>query len=98
MQHIIIILAAVLLLFINKWLFYIGLGIYTAMLFYQDKQAAIHGKRRIPEKQLMFFALIGGVFGALAAIFLFRHKSAKPNFYFPVFLLAGIHILLIIIF
>jgi uncharacterized membrane protein YsdA (DUF1294 family) len=45
-----------------------------------DKRAAIRGDWRIPELVLHGLALIGGVVGAWAGRFAFRHKTQKPVF------------------
>lgn len=50
------------------------------MLHALDKQAAIRGARRIPEKTLLGTALLGGWPGGVLAQQLFRHKTAKPSF------------------
>ena len=87
-------LVFVILLFINKWLFYIAIGVVTAGMFYWDKQSAIKRGRRIPERTLLLYSLLGGAFGALITIFTIRHKSSKPEFYIPVIIFAGIHIVI----
>jgi uncharacterized membrane protein YsdA (DUF1294 family) len=45
-----------------------------------DKRAATRGDWRIPELVLHGLALIGGVIGAWAGRFVFRHKTRKPVF------------------
>ena len=59
------------LLFVNAW---------TILRFWQDKQRAISGERRIRESDLLGLALIGGSPGALLARQLFRHKTRKEPF------------------
>jgi uncharacterized membrane protein YsdA (DUF1294 family) len=56
------------LLLVNLW---------TMLRFWQDKQRALAGERRIPESDLLGLALIGGSPGALLARKLFRHKTRK---------------------
>ncbi|MBQ9771808.1 MAG: DUF1294 domain-containing protein [Lentisphaeria bacterium] len=85
------------LLWFSKWLFYIAIGLFTAALFCRDKNAAIRRERRIPERTLLLFSLLGGAFGAVITIFLIRHKSAKPEFYIPVLIFSGIHIVLLML-
>lgn len=55
-------------------------NLFTVLRFWQDKQRAIEGKRRIPESDLLGFALIGGSPGALLARRWFRHKTRKEPF------------------
>lgn len=42
-----------------------------------DKSAAIKQKQRIPNKVLLGVAVIGGSAGALAGMYMFRHKTKK---------------------
>lgn len=62
---------AIALLLVNLW---------TVLRFWQDKQRAIAGDRRIPEADLLCLALIGGSPGALLARRWFRHKTRKEPF------------------
>ena len=45
-----------------------------------DKLLAILKKRRISENTLIFFSIIGGSFGTLLSMIIFRHKIRKPKF------------------
>ena len=46
-------------------------------LYGRDKSAAIKQKQRIPNKVLLGMAVIGGSVGALAGMYIFRHKTKK---------------------
>ncbi len=56
------------------------LNAWTILRFWQDKQRAKAGERRIRESDLLGLALIGGSPGALLARRLFRHKTRKEPF------------------
>ena len=45
-----------------------------------DKAKANRGAWRIPEKVLFLSALIGGSIGAIAGMFVFRHKTKHLSF------------------
>ena len=60
------------------WLIIVNL---IAFFFYGvDKSCAKRGKRRIPEKTLLFWAWIGGSIGAFLGMRIFHHKTLKPKF------------------
>ena len=45
-----------------------------------DKWKAIYHRRRIPEKILLFTAVLGGSVGAMLGMSLFRHKTRHWSF------------------
>lgn len=64
------------------------MSLITFALFAWDKHLAYVQKTRVPEMILLFFALIGGAFGALCAMVFFKHKTLHKKFLIcvPVFL------------
>ena len=65
--------------------FYMAIVNVVAFLAYGfDKWKARHAKRRISERALLLFAMLGGSVGALAGMQLFHHKTKKPKFYLGV--------------
>ncbi len=50
------------------------------ILSFYDKRAAIHKKRRIPERTLFLSAIIGGSIGLYVSMQLFRHKTKHLSF------------------
>lgn len=50
------------------------------VLMFVDKQKAVKRQWRIPEKTLLGLGLIGGGFGGLISMQLFRHKTTKGSF------------------
>lgn len=65
-------------------------------MFYIDKQKAKKHLWRIPEATLLMSALIGGSFGAFAAMRIFRHKTKHAKFYILVPLFMILHIIIIV--
>ncbi|KSV57991.1 hypothetical protein ASU35_14485 [Acetivibrio ethanolgignens] len=45
-----------------------------------DKEKAIHGQWRIPEKTLFGIALLGGSVGSILGMEVFRHKTKHLSF------------------
>ena len=66
----------------------LGMNLLSFLLYGWDKHLAMRKKRRIPERSLLFLALIGGGPGALLAMLLFRHKTQKQMFRFLIPLLS----------
>ena len=62
------------------------LSFFTFLLYWVDKRNAIKGRRRISERTLQIFSLLGGWPGALLAQQTFRHKTQKRPFIFVLWL------------
>lgn len=62
----------------------VGILLINGIAFFvygMDKQRAVRGKWRVPEKTLLGLAVLGGSLGALFGMHLFHHKTKKPKFY-----------------
>lgn len=66
------------------------------LIMLADKQKARRGAWRIPEATLMGVALLGGSIGAMAGMYLFRHKTKHPKFYIGLPLILILQIALIL--
>lgn len=75
--------------FMPLWL--LTINIITFFVYRSDKRRAIRKRWRIPERTLMFLALIGGSIGALAAMFIFRHKTRHTRFIIGVPVILLLH-------
>ncbi|HEX7874692.1 MAG TPA: DUF1294 domain-containing protein [Sphingobium sp.] len=60
------------------------------LCFQHDKQRAVHKGRRVPERDLLMLALIGGTPAAFAARHLLRHKTRKQPFSTWLWLIAAL--------
>lgn len=67
------------------------------LLMLADKHKARKNLWRIPEATLIGTAALGGSLGALAGMYLFRHKTRHPKFYLGVPALLAVHIILLIL-
>ena len=63
----------------NLLIIYIVINALTFLSYGADKLKAFRGKYRISEKSLLIMSVFG-IFGALAGMFIFRHKIRKPLF------------------
>jgi len=70
----------------------IAINCWTIFRFWQDKQRALAGNRRIPEADLLGLALMGGSPGALLARQLFRHKTRKEPFSTQLFVIVTLQV------
>lgn len=61
-------------------IYLVAINVVTMIVYGVDKFKAKHDRWRIPESVLITLALIGGSVGALAGMFLFRHKTKHLKF------------------
>lgn len=65
------------------WYIIAASSVVLYILMGTDKLRAKKQKRRIPEKVLFLFAILGGAFGGALAMYGFRHKT--KHWYFALF-------------
>lgn len=63
-----------------------------------DKRLAVKNKRRISEKALLLWVVIGGTIGSLLGMLLFRHKISKGSYLLKFFLIVVLQVFLIVSF
>tara|TARA_R110000772_G_scaffold107486_22_gene209957 strand:+ start:1274 stop:1738 length:465 start_codon:yes stop_codon:yes gene_type:complete len=76
-------------------IFYFLLSVMAFIAYKNDKQAAIKGTWRVPEKTLHLLALIGGWPGAIFAQQRLRHKTQKMSFKILFWLTLGLNLTLL---
>ena len=81
--------------FFITYLVLVNAAAFSLML--ADKQKARRGAWRIPEATLLGIALMGGSIGAMAGMYLFRHKTRHLKFTlgFPLILITQIGLFLL---
>ena len=72
------------------------LNAYTYWIYAQDKKAALHNQRRIPEQHLLLMSMLGGWTAAWFAQQNLRHKTQKQPFKTHYHLMIVSNILIII--
>ena len=70
------------------------INLFAFALYGIDKAKAKRGAWRIPEATLLLVAFLGGSFGALLGMELFRHKTKHAKFRILVPLFLVLHIVL----
>lgn len=65
------------------WVYFGIVSVALFILMGADKFKAMKKKRRVPEKVLFLFAIIGGALGGTMGMYSFRHKTR--HWYFAVF-------------
>lgn len=73
----------------------IAINIIAFILYGIDKFNAVRNAARVSERRLLALALAGGSAGALAAVYIFRHKTKKRLFtiLLPLFLILHLSLL-----
>ncbi|HNT55845.1 MAG TPA: DUF1294 domain-containing protein [Anaerolineaceae bacterium] len=77
-------------------IFYAIFSLITFITWGVDKYRARANLWRISERVLLTQALLGGAFGALAGMLVFRHKTRKPLFWVLVGLGCLIHTVILL--
>jgi len=75
---------------IITWIIF--LSIWSFMMMGYDKKQSKKRKRRVPEKTLWLFALVGGGIGSYLGMMVFSHKTRHTEFRIGFLLLALIYI------
>ena len=73
------------------FIIYLVLASIVAFIMYgKDKKKAIKKEWRIKEKTLLLTSFVGGAFGGLAGMLVFRHKTKAEHWYFWAVNIVGI--------
>jgi uncharacterized membrane protein YsdA (DUF1294 family) len=76
------------------WLIAINLVAFGTIAY--DKFIAGTDHMRVPERMLLFLALIGGTPGTLVGMLVFRHKTSKQSFQLRFWLIVLLQIILVV--
>lgn len=73
------------------------MSLLTFAMYGWDKHLAVYNKTRIPELILLLFTFLGGAFGALCGMILFKHKTLHKMFLIcvPIFLVLQLTIVIL---
>ncbi len=78
---------------VGAW--FLAVNLVALLIYGYDKAIAGSGQVRVPERVLLMLALAGGTAGALAGMWVFRHKTAKKSFHLRMGLVIGAQIVLV---
>jgi len=78
-------------------IYYAALGALSLYLYGHDKRAAITGRWRISENQLLLVDLAGGIIGGLLAQNRYWHKMSKKSYQLRIFAIVATHALFLAI-
>jgi uncharacterized membrane protein YsdA (DUF1294 family) len=78
---------------IMAWVAAISLVAFVAYGY--DKALSKTQRTRVPESVLLFLVLIGGTLGAVVAMAVFRHKTAKGSFQLKLVVVVAVQVALI---
>jgi uncharacterized membrane protein YsdA (DUF1294 family) len=73
---------------------FLVVNIIAFVLIGYDKKLAQNNKRRIPEKILLLFVLIGGTIGSGLGMLFFRHKTSKTSYLLKFWLIVVLQLLI----
>ena len=74
------------------------MSLLTFAMYGWDKHLAVYNKTRIPELILLLFAFLGGAFGALCGMILFKHKTLHKKFLICVPIFLFLQLIIVILF
>ena len=74
------------------FIYLLVINLIAFVAYGMDKWRAKKNKWRIPERTLILLAVIGGSIGALAGMYVFRHKTQHMKFKIGVPLILGIQL------
>ena len=76
-------------------IYLIVINMLTFCVYGIDKRKAIRKQWRVPERTLLFLAVIGGSIGALAGMQVFRHKTRHLKFKLGVPGILGVQVIIL---
>jgi len=76
--------------------YYLIINIAAFIIYGYDKFSAKRGGWRTPESVLLGLSLLGGAFGGLLAMLLFRHKTRHTVFWIVNLAGCAVHLYLIV--
>lgn len=77
-------------------LYLIIINAIGCIIMLRDKYCAVNQLWRIPEKALLFVAIIGGSLGSYLGMKLFRHKTKHPVFYIGLPVILALHCIVLL--
>ncbi len=76
---------------------YVAVSVLTYVVYALDKRAAVRGRWRTPEAQMLLLGFLGGWPGAITAQLTLRHKTRKASFRLAFWLTVFLNVIVFVL-
>lgn len=78
--------------------YFLGMNSLTYIIYAYDKKQAIRGNYRVSEQFLLLLVVVGGMFGAILSMIVYRHKIKKMTFLIKYIIASIVFVYLLVVY